>query len=44
VLGEDFLKALASHRGGGSVPSTPAPERRAARSDDDSPYSDYKPM
>jgi len=44
VLGEDFLKALANHRGGGSVPSAPAPERRAARSDDDSPYSDYKPM
>ena len=44
VLGEDFLKALANHRRGGSVPSTPAPERRAARSDDDSPYSDYKPM
>jgi hypothetical protein len=44
VLGEDFLKALATHRGAGSVPSAPAAPRRAARSEDDSPYSDYKPM
>jgi len=46
VLGEDFLKALANHRRGG--PASPAPKPaaapRPARAEDDSPYSDYKPM
>ncbi|MFI5227689.1 MAG: ribonuclease D [Gemmatimonadales bacterium] len=44
VLGEDFLKALAHHRGSGAAAPTAAPPRArkpgSPQHDDDSPYSD----